>query len=103
LTEIPSETFALPPNATVWGNCDIEWKLKEKQHPAYPMPARQEHRQGTVILYGVIEEDGSVSHLQVVASAGRDLDESSKALSHIGNMTVPDAKKRKRARKYSST
>ena len=75
-----ADAFAVPQNATVWGNCDIEpWKLKEKQHPVYPMAARQEHRQGTVILYGVIEEDGSVSHLQVVASAGQDLDASSMA------------------------
>lgn len=67
------------------GDCpDIEpVKIKDRIPPVYPQSARARGVQGTVILYAVIEEDGHISDLKIVHSAGTELDQAAaSAVSH---------------------
>jgi TonB family protein len=82
---LPSNFFAPQPEATRWAACDhgAVWTLKERVQPQYPVSARMRHRQGTVLLYAVISEDGKLSGLKVAHSAGPELDQSAMtAVSH---------------------
>jgi TonB family protein len=70
LPSLPSDFFANPNDATFWADCSegAVWKLKNRIQPEYPPLARAAHRQGTVILRAIIEEDGHLSHLEAIHS-----------------------------------
>ncbi len=72
----PAAAFDIPPNSAFWPTCDPtkHFELQTRVQPQYPKEARANHEAGRVLLYGVIEGDGSVSNLQVIVSAGRSLD-----------------------------
>jgi len=54
-----------------------EWpKLIKKIPPQYPPAARSAHQQGTVILYTVLSDQGTVEKTSVLQSAGDNLDKS---------------------------
>jgi TonB family protein len=70
--------FDAAKDATVWDDCPdrAAWKVKERKQPAYPQSARARGVQGTVVLYAIIEEDGHLSNVRIVQSAGTELDQS---------------------------
>lgn len=67
------------PNKTAeeWDTCDDPTAavLKTQPMPVYPEKAKEHEEQGVVQVYGVIEKEGTLSHLAVVTSAGADLDQ----------------------------
>lgn len=68
---VPKEdasVFTLPENAEFWAHCDAmqEATLVSHVHPNYPASARHNHQQGRVIFYGIIEPNGSLSHLTLL-------------------------------------
>lgn len=85
LPQLPPNYFHPPQNATVWCECTdgAVWKIKDRMQPVYPSSARMRGNQGTVSLYAVIEEDGHISNLRVLHSAGTELDQAAiSAVSH---------------------
>jgi TonB family protein len=70
-TEHDPALFKAPVNAEFWEDCDDrqDAELADRTHPMYPEGARSNHEQGRVIFYGVIETDGSVSHLAIIHRA----------------------------------
>ncbi|HWY07929.1 MAG TPA: energy transducer TonB [Candidatus Acidoferrales bacterium] len=60
-----SGRFTTPENAEYWSHCDDMRKpeLVEKVSPKYSPSARQNHEEGRVSLYAVIEADGSLSNI----------------------------------------
>jgi TonB family protein len=77
LPEPPKDYFDAPESATLWSDCTAgaEWQVKDMTQPSYPVSARMNSKEGTVSLYAVIEEDGHVSGLHVLHSAGTELDQ----------------------------
>jgi TonB family protein len=77
------ELPAVPEKAEFWEHCDIEdttpARLVTKISPDYPQWTRMARQEGTVSFYGLIEKDGSVSHLKVLQSASTALDQSAGA------------------------
>jgi hypothetical protein len=63
--------FNVPVNAEFWAQCDDmqEVELLDRVQPTYPDSSRINHEQGRVILYAVIEVDGSVSHMAIIHRA----------------------------------
>jgi TonB family protein len=77
LPQLPSDYFAVPKEATSWMDCrKSAWKLQSRVSPVYPMSARTQHHQGTVVLYTVVDENGRPSELRIAHSARPDLDQS---------------------------
>jgi TonB family protein len=79
IAKITTENPALsnvPVNAEFWAQCDDmqEAELVDRTQPIYPPGARAKLEQGKVILYAVIEADGSLSHLTIIHRATPDLD-----------------------------
>jgi TonB family protein len=83
ITEISAEAppessplFNVPPGSTLWATCggNKSPELATKISPQYPSEARMGHESGNVILYGIIEIDGSVSNLRLLQSASIRLD-----------------------------
>jgi TonB family protein len=68
--------FNVPVNAEFWAQCDDVQKaeLLDRVQPRYPTSARTHHEQGRVILYAVVEADGSLSHLAIIHRATPDLE-----------------------------
>jgi len=68
--------FSAPLNAEFWPQCDDmqEAEPLERVQPRYPSSARANHEQGRVILYAVLEVDGSLSHLTIIHRATPDLE-----------------------------
>jgi TonB family protein len=68
--------FSAPLNAEFWPQCDDmqEAEPLERVQPRYPSSARANHEQGRVILYVVLEVDGSLSHLTIIHRATPDLE-----------------------------
>ena len=75
ITEINPALFRAPANAELWAQCDDmqDAEPTERVHPRYPPGARANGAQGRVILYAVVEADGSLSHLTVIQGANPDL------------------------------
>jgi TonB family protein len=71
ITEENPSRFNIPTNAEFWAYCDDmrEAELVDRVHPRYPASARMNHEQGRVILYAVIEADGSPSHMALIQRA----------------------------------
>jgi TonB family protein len=76
ITEDDHGLFAPPTNAEFWPNCDDlqSSELIKSVQPTYPPGARSNHEEGTVMFYGVIEADGTLSHLRVIQGATPSLD-----------------------------
>lgn len=66
-----SGRFTIPENAEYWSHCDDMRKpeLVEKVLPKYSPSARQNHEEGRVSLYAVIEADGSLSDITLLNQA----------------------------------
>ncbi len=67
ITKITQENpalFNVPVNAEHWAQCDDlqEAEPVARIQPSYPPGAPANHEQGRVILYAVLEADGSLSH-----------------------------------------
>lgn len=77
IAERNSAMFGAPLNAEFWPQCDDmqEAEPLERVQPRYPSSARANHEQGRVILYAVLEVDGSLSHLTIIHRASPDLEE----------------------------
>lgn len=70
--------FTAPANAGFWPECDniLNDADAQPQRPkllVYPDAAKQNHEQGTVVFYAVIEGDGSVSRLTPIQGPASDL------------------------------
>ena len=79
ITKITQENpalFNVPVNAEHWAQCDDlqEAEPVARIQPSYPPSARANHEQGRVILYAVLEADGSLSHMAIIHRATPDLD-----------------------------
>lgn len=76
ITEANPAMFAVPADAEFWAQCDDvqQAELVERVQPGYSTKARGNGEQGRVILYAVIEADGSLSHLTIIHRATRDLE-----------------------------
>jgi len=77
ITEENPARFSVPANAEFWTQCDDMAPpelIEPHVQPQYPRSARANLRQGTVILYAVIEVDGSLSHPAIIHTAAPDLD-----------------------------
>jgi TonB family protein len=68
--------FTVPVNAEFWAQCDDlqEAEAVSRIQPTYPSTSRANHQQGRVILYAVLEADGSLSHLTIIRRATPDLE-----------------------------
>jgi TonB family protein len=85
ITEENPARFSVPANAEFWTQCDDmePAELVEHVQPTYPPSARANFKQGRVILYAVIETDGSLSHMAIIHTAAPDLDAAAfEAVSH---------------------
>ena len=74
ITRVSEESPALfeaPSNAEFWTRCDDmkDPELVGKVQPTYPASARESGEQGRVMLYAVVEVDGSLSHITVIQRA----------------------------------
>ena len=76
ITEENPALFNVPMNAEFWVQCDDmqEAELADRVQPRYPTSARANHEQGRVILYAVIEADGSLSHITIIHRSTPDLE-----------------------------
>jgi TonB family protein len=71
ITEENPALFKVSADAEFWAQCDDmqEPELVDRTQPIYPPAARVNHEQGRVILYAVIEADGSLSHMTIIHRA----------------------------------
>jgi TonB family protein len=76
ITEESPAMFSVPVDSEFWTQCDDvqQPELVDRVQPLYSSKARTNHEQGRVILYAVIEADGSLSHLTIIHRAPRDLE-----------------------------
>jgi TonB family protein len=76
ITEENPALFNVPLNAEFWAQCDDmqEAEPVDRVQPSYPVGARTNREQGRVILYVVIEADGSISHMTIIHRATPDLE-----------------------------
>jgi TonB family protein len=67
--------FERPPNGEFWAECDdLQQELVTRVQPVYPHKARANREGGHVVLYAVIETDGSLSHLTIIHPAPTELE-----------------------------
>lgn len=71
ITEGDPGLFAPPANSEFWPQCnDMQSpELINRVQPKYPTSARTNGEQGRVVFYGVIETDGTLSHLTLIQRA----------------------------------
>ena len=76
ITEENPALFNVPVGAEFWAQCDDMQEAELIDHVVlrYPATARANHEQGRVVLYGVIEADGSLSHITIIQRAAPDLE-----------------------------
>jgi TonB family protein len=77
LNPVNAAEFTPPPSAELWPQCDgmQEADITGRIAPNYPEAARHNREMGRVILYGVVETDGTSSHLLVIKGATPALNE----------------------------
>jgi TonB family protein len=75
--DLEAKLFTAPTGASRWLSCPL--KLKNRIQPDYPQAYRNRGEQGVVTFYAVIGEDGKISKLFLIQSAGNDLDKTSTA------------------------
>ena len=67
--------FKAPVNSEFWTQCDdMHPQVANQVMPKYPAGALAHHKQGRVIIYAVIETDGSLSHMAVIEGVSPELD-----------------------------
>lgn len=73
--------FVPPPGASAWLTCGTSGKQRMlvQVPPAYPQEEKNNHRQGMVLMSGIISPDGSVQNLKVVAAPSQALADASVA------------------------
>ena len=71
ITEDNPALFVTPTNSEFWPQCDDMQKpeLVAQVQPSYPTSAWSNGEQGRVVFYGVVESDGTLSHLTVIQRA----------------------------------
>jgi len=71
IAEDEAALFVVPTNSEFWARCDDmqEPELIGRVHPQYPLSARSNGKEGRVWFYGVIEADGTLSHLTIIHRA----------------------------------
>jgi TonB family protein len=76
ITEENPALFNVPANAEYWAECDDlqAAELVDRVQPRYPTKARTNREQGRVILYAVVEADGSLSHMTIIHRATPELE-----------------------------
>ena len=76
ITEENPALFDVPPKAEFWAHCDdvLEAQQVERVQPIYPESARANHEQGRVVLYAVVEGDGTLSHIAIIGRVTPDLE-----------------------------
>jgi TonB family protein len=76
ITEENPTLFNVPMNAEFWAQCDDmqEAELVDRVQPKYPTSARANGLRGRVIIYAVIEADGSLSRMTIIQRARPDLE-----------------------------
>lgn len=77
LDNVSSTSFEPPKNAEFWTSCTdtiSPAKLENPVQPHYPPRARTKRVQGRVTFYGVVESDGTLSHLTIIHPADPDLE-----------------------------
>jgi TonB family protein len=79
ITKISEESpalFSIPVNAEFWAQCDgmQEGELIDRVPPQYPKSARDNREEGRVVLYAVVEADGSLSRMTIIHRATRNLE-----------------------------
>jgi TonB family protein len=78
-SDVPPEStlpLNVPAGSTLWASCGTVKtpELATKIAPVYPSAARTSHQSGNVILYAIVETDGSISNPRVLQSASTMLD-----------------------------
>ena len=68
--------FVHETGARQMAECEKWPKLIKKISPQYPSAARSAHQQGTVVLYTLLSDQGTVEKTSVLQSAGDNLDKS---------------------------
>jgi len=71
-----NELFLHGAGARHMAACEKSPKLIKRLPPQYPPAATSAHQQGTVILYTVLSDQGTVEKTSVLQSAGDNLDKS---------------------------
>jgi TonB family protein len=76
ISEMTPELFDVPATAEFWAQCDDQRdpQLEKWVQPEYPQISRDEYEQGKVVIYAIVESDGSVSHLAIIRHATPMLD-----------------------------
>jgi TonB family protein len=76
LGQMAESTFTPPEGARPWATCQNPEpaKLLHQVHPSYPTIERTAHKSGRVILYALIQTDGSVTNLKVEGSSSQNFD-----------------------------
>jgi len=76
ITQQDSALFKAPLNAEFWAQCDDMQQPEAANQvlPKYPAEAKANYEQGRVIVYAVVETDGSLSHLAIIQGAAPDLE-----------------------------
>jgi len=77
LNPVNAGEFTPPSSAELWPQCDgmQEADITGRVAPNYPQAAGRNGEMGRVILYGVVEANGTVSHLTVIKGASLALNE----------------------------
>jgi TonB family protein len=71
IAEADPSVFVAPTDSEFWTRCDDmeEPELTGRVQPQYPLSARSNGKEGRVMFYGVIEADGTLSHLTIIHRA----------------------------------
>jgi TonB family protein len=71
ITDEDPALFLAPQNSEFWPRCDdMQYpELTARVQPMYPPSARSNREQGRTVFYGVIEADGTLSHLTLIQRA----------------------------------
>jgi TonB family protein len=70
--------FVTPQKATLWAHCraPVRPQILTSVPPVYPINEKMSYRDGHVLVYGVISEDGSLQHLRVLEATSQDFAQS---------------------------
>ncbi len=76
VTDENSALFSPPAEAEFWVRCDDmqDPELAGRVQPTYPPSARSSREEGVVMLYAVVESDGSASRITVIQPAWPELE-----------------------------
>lgn len=73
LSNVDPKMFVPPPDAQEWDSCPVgilkNSKLVTQRVPIYPQQARIAHIEGDVLVYAVVDTDGRLHKMKVLASS----------------------------------